>query len=479
MGLFTRLATGNRLPAATDVEFRDPAAATQNIRVQSPGMPQMPIWDGRQAIDQGYFGHVYVMRCARIIAETLGALPFRAGADPEKPADFNPDSPLARMLGPAPGGPNPTTSAYKLWIHSIVQRLLTGKMAWELDRNPGSRAVVGLWPLISAYLIPKPSGRKGVWFDGFDYRLPSGVRPLAADSVFYSWRPSPLDWREPESVLQAAKMPASVAIAADQYQFALLKNGMVATTLITTAPFADPASRRKFEDQFIAEFGGWNNAGKTVFSYTDAGQIGPDGKPVVGAGTSVQRIGMTTADAQLASIVAEAKRDICKAFGVPESMVGDASQRTYENADQEHRNYWTTTILPLAREIADDINLMLAPQLGPDVGWFDFSDVEALRPARVFAQIAPDNAVTAGLATAEDWRNDVGLPPMEGDTAPTPDVEELPAVDDTPGASGSGSSTSGGTGRSVLDEFGDRLAELDEDGLREIADVIELRHDVA
>ncbi|HEY3520505.1 MAG TPA: Nudix family hydrolase, partial [Rhodanobacteraceae bacterium] len=39
-----------------------------------------------------------------------------------------------------------------------------------------------------------------------------------------------------------------------------------------------------------------------------------------------------------------------------------------------------------------------------------------------------------GIITAEDWRNDVGLPPLPGDNAVV-EQEALPAIDDTPGGS--------------------------------------------
>lgn len=55
----------------------------------------------------------------RAVADGLARLKFRAGPDPDRPQTFNPNSPLAYLLGPAHGsttgssarrGPNPVTT---------------------------------------------------------------------------------------------------------------------------------------------------------------------------------------------------------------------------------------------------------------------------------------------------------------------------------------------------------------------------------
>jgi HK97 family phage portal protein len=445
LSLLTRLASGMRTRPEPAQGVRAPVAGTSAVQYAAAGMPMTPDWDAASAVDQGYLGHFAVYTAVRTIAETVASLPFRAGRDPNKPGEFNPDAPLARLLGPAPGGPNPTTSSRALWAWSIAQRVVTGRMGWELERKPGSREIVNVWPLVSAYLKPVPSKDRSLnYFARYEYQLPSGVVPLRADQVFYSWRPSQRDWRQPETVLEAARMPINIAVALDRYNWGLLKNGMSGRKMIVTPPFAERDEQRAWEEQFLAEMTGFDNAGKPVFAQYEPDLNEATGK-AVNASVQVIDLAQTSTDAQLMALMEYVEQAIYKALNVPESIIGDASHRTYSNAGEEYRVFWTRTMLPLLSEIADDINTYLAPQLGDEVGWFDVSGVEALRPAKVFqpepgSKLVEDQIITPGElrvlgydlpyeapAGAEDEAprpetvaDDPGIPPQEGGRAAEP-----------------------------------------------------------
>jgi HK97 family phage portal protein len=389
-------------------------AATTSSTFTSPGQPLMVDWDAQQSASVAYLGHTYVMRCVRLRAETIAALPFQAGPDPTDPSTVTANSPLARLLGPAspqqPGGPNPTTSARALWCWSIVQRIVTGRMAWEYQTDPSTKQIVGLWPLVSAALDPIPStpGSQN-WFNGFQYRTPVGVIPLTAAQVFYAWRPSIEDWRQPESVLKAAKLPIDIAMACDRYMWSLLKNGMVASKIVIAPPFAEPADRRAWEEQFFSEFAGFDNAGKTIFAEAE-NDYDSTGKLVDQANVQVVDLSMKSVDAQLLQMIDAAKSDICISLGVPKSLLGDASQRIFANSNAEYRNFWTITAVNDIAELQDDVNLILAPQVGPDVGWFDLSRVTALQPPTIFAPPALTDAINAGVITAEQAADLLNIP---------------------------------------------------------------------
>lgn len=387
-----------------DTVTRAPVAATGTTGWSSPGMPQTPRWDATNAVSLGYYGHIYAYRCARSIATTIAGLPFRAGLNADRPGAFDINAPLARLLGPPPGGPAPNVSPRRMWAWSIVNYLICGRYGWETPADPRTGRVTALWPLVAGRLKPIPTLAGTDWFSGFEYQLNANIRRLRPDQVFYAWRPSQDDWREPESVLQAAALPLSTAIALDKHMYAFMRNNMVGSKLVVTAGFEDNNMRRAFQDQFLEEMTGYDNAGRTAFAeYDDT--VGDGKVPSV----QVVDLGTKPVDAQTIEQVRELKRDICVAFGVPVSMLGDASDRTYENADQEHRNYWTGTILPLLHEITDDINMTLAPRVGSEVGWFDISQVAALRPQRLFQDTDPIELEKAGFIAKSEWRLDAHL----------------------------------------------------------------------
>lgn len=430
---------------------RAPAAGTvgpANVQYASPGSPQWVEWDGHTAVSQGYLGSVHVFRCLRKIAADLSRLAIRAGEDPDRPGTYQLDAPLAQMLGPAPRGPNPTTSGRRLIAWSVVQRLATGRMAWETETAPGTDRVVRLWPMVAPYLQPIPTvpedqqrlrypglnpmpgvgaGRRDRYWAGFQYNLPTGQVTLRAEQVFYSWSPSQLDWRQPESALQAASLPIAITRQFDRYYWALLRNDLAARKLIITPGFDEAEEREAWQEQFLSELTGVENAGRVAFAEYDEGDIRTDGQGRPMPPVQVHDLGMSSVDAQLIELAREAKQDIYKGLGVPESIVGDSSDRTFSNADAEHRNYWEGTVLPLAAELADDINIDLAPRVGDEVCWFDFSGVEALRRPK-FMQVGAVEAKNNRMIGVSEWREDVGLPPELPD-----DLEpEQPADVDLP-----------------------------------------------
>lgn len=389
------------------------SAATQPVTYAGPGTPQMPDWNGQAAIDNGYYQSVWVQRTLGAIAETIAALPFVAGMDPENPAATNPNAPLARLLGPAtpqaPGGPHNGTSSQAFLQWSIIQKLATGKMAWQYQFDPkakgptGQPAIVGLWPLVSFLLNPVPTSGGAQWFSEFRYDLPKGAMSLKANEVFYAWKKSQRDWRQPESYLQSAALPISISVAIERYSWALLQNGLVATHVITAAPLEEPDMRRAWEEQFISNFTGFDQAGKPIFAYADV----ENGK--VTDAFNVQSIAQTSQQAELLALASWVKDEILVATGVPESLIGNASQRIYANADSEYRSFWTTRVLNLVMELQDDINTQLAPQLGPEVGWFDLSRVVALQPPTPFMQPQLTDLITAGVMSVPQAQVALGV----------------------------------------------------------------------
>lgn len=419
---------------AAEPVARAPRGGVASVYYSAPGVPQVPNWDGLTAIQNGYLQSMYVMRCARLTAEKLASFPFRAGADPDKPTDYNAASPLSQLLGPAsrvsPLGPNPQWSSRQFWIWSIVQRMICGRMGWETVPPPGSNRIAALWPLVAPFIQPIPSDPNSLdpasrtrYFDGYQYSLPTGYIKYREEEVFYSWRPSQLDPRQPESVLQAAALPVSLQVGLERYMWSLAKNGMVGRTLVVTPPFEEEQEEEAFRAQFLAEFTGVGNAGKTMFATVDEDI---DGSRISAAGAgqrqSIQALKLDTSptDAQALETYQEMKAAIREAFGTPKSKLADATDSTYANAEQDDTNWIEDTIIPLGQEIADDVNTRLAPRVGDDVGWFDFT--RALKPRGIFAAIAPDNALKAGLINKNDWRNDVGLDPTDdGDEVAPPE----------------------------------------------------------
>jgi hypothetical protein len=402
-----------------------PRAATQNVGWSTPGSPQQPHWDGRTAIDNAYYQSVWVMRGIQTIADTIASLPFTCGPDIMRPNVTTPGSRLGQLLGPAntlsAGGPNPTTSSRAFWAWSITQKAATGKMAWEIQTDPATKQIVSLWPLVAFLLQPLPSPGGPSYWSSYQYQLPTGPKNLSVDQVFYAWKPSQRDWREPESLLESAGLAISISVAFERHMWNLLKNGMVAAHMVSSLPIDDSDQRRAWEESFMNQYTGFDNAGKPVFNY------GENDDGTVRDTVQITPLATTPIDGQLLQLADWAKNETLVSLGVPESLIGNASQRIYANADAEYRNFWTTRALGVVSELQDDINTNLAPKLGGDVGWFDLSRVVALQPPQAFAPPALTDMLAAGVISVQDAQDVLGVGQsgdIDSSTAPT--GEEAP-----------------------------------------------------
>jgi len=372
-------------------------------------MPMEPVWNSETAIERGYYANIFVYRCVQVTAKAIARMPIRVGADPGKPQDYRTDGVFAKLFSEPPGGPNVTTSAKKLIAWSIAQRMVCGRLAWEYDLTPDG-SIVGLWPLPAPRVKPVPVLSGARYFGSYIWTDTSGQwREMPADTVYYAWTPSANDWREPESPLQAARLDVSTHIMQNRYDYAFLRNGGVPAAMVVGPFISDDTEREGFERQFSGNFQGVDQAGKTAFAYSDTpSPLDATGNRI--PAWDVKVLGLSQRDQQALERQRDVADRICAAFGTPMSKIGDASGRTFSNAQQEDINWHRETVIPDASDFADEINMLLAPRFGSDVCWFDTSDVDALIKEQQWIAVPITDLFDRGIANAEWVADEVGIP---------------------------------------------------------------------
>lgn len=369
-------------------QIRNPRAAT----VTNVGSPSLRwrgaspnTWDAGTAIRNALYANVYVYACARARAQDLSSLPLRVGADPEKPKDFDPKHPLARLLGPAPGGPTMNISARRLIAWSLIQYDICGRMVWEIADPVRTRAdgvPIELWPVPASRITPIESDGGAQWFRGFEYEDKKGNRRnLPANRVMYHWRPGHEDFREPESLIQASGLNISIAIMQDRYDHAFLINDARPAAVVVHEEFQIKKERDSFRRQFLDTHRGVDNAGKVAF--VEATRDGATPKESL----LIQTLGLSQKDAEFIERTENQIRAICVSFATPLSRLADSSRRTFANAERETMNYWRNAIKPAGVEFAEGINVQVMPLLGDssNVCWFDTTGIPELEPPKRFA----------------------------------------------------------------------------------------------
>jgi HK97 family phage portal protein len=394
-----------------NVDVRDPRAATRTQGYASPTMPQLDEWNADQAFRLGYAMNVVAYRCVQLRARAGASVPFVAGRRMRDATTIVESSPLARLLGPPPGGPAPKLSAAKLLRWTFAQKIVTGRRAWEIESDDNDRPVA-LWPLVAGQLRAHPSQQGNEWFRLFEYGPHHDPVKFKPNEVFYGWEPSGTDFRQAESELQSARFDLSLINLCDRYSIGFLRNNAVPAAIITTTQFPDDEAKAKFLRNWSSEYSGPENAGRVALN-----EVGDDGDGPVGDSIDVKVLGLSAKDSRLMEMRKDLTHELAIALGTPFSKL-DASGRTFENADAEDRDWWENTILPDLIDLQDDINMQLAPRLGSEVGWFDLRGVRALqRRYQPVTQTVGAPELTQGLLmTINEARADYGLEPIpDGD----------------------------------------------------------------
>lgn len=422
MPVETRTHTGR------SVEVRDPRAATQQVRFVGLGQPQVPDFNAAAATRNGHDASWVVARCVEIIANDVSSSPFLAATVPGDPVRHTPGCRLARLLSPPPSGPAPKLTARRLWWWTVAQRIVTGRWGWEIEADQPEGPIDWLWPLASTDIRPVPTDGGSEWFARFEVGRPDKPRVLQPHDIVYDWQPSLDDWRDPFSMLQAAALDVSVAVMLGRYSYAFLRNGAVPAVVVVTEEHPDEGSRRRFESQWDSRYQGPENAGRTLFH-----EVG-DGEGPVADAIHIERVGISQKDAQMLQQERDALEHVAMALGVPWSRLS-ASGRTFDNAAQEDRTYWTDTVLPLTHDLADAVNLQVGERCGPERGWFDLSRVEALRPRPMFTVTDAVAGYQGRVLALNEARAPFGLPPVEGgDVIADPPTPAAPPAPPAPAA---------------------------------------------
>lgn len=389
---------------------RDPTAATQLLTYASPGVRQIPEWDADSAIREAYLSSVIVYAAVTARAKALASCSLRAVLPGKDIADHNPNAPLAKLLGPAPGGPNPNISARRLWANATTNYIVTGKFAWELEAPEGTSyatsnwAPVRIWPLIARVLDVLPSDGGMTLFKAFKYGRGDRKVILQPSQVFYTYNMSLNDSRQAGSALQALRYDILAEVMQSIYDAAFLRNDARPAGLIVHAAFEEASQRRAFEQQWDAQHRSVQNANRMAFAEFEGG----DDKTVP---FQFINLGLSQKDAQMLATQQAKVERISMGLGVPLSML-DASGRTFNNAGQEATNFWNNTVLWDIADFEDEINRNLAPRLGPEIAKFDTRHVEALKPQSRFTPVSVSDAVDRKLISAEEGRIEMGYGQM-------------------------------------------------------------------
>jgi HK97 family phage portal protein len=354
-------------------------------------------WDLGRVVTEGYERVVWVYKAIDTMGKHAARLPLEIGRGLTEDGEFEEvidDHPLLRLLN----GPkaNPLESGSQFRKRLSAQILLSKRGAFvEVTRsNRGTITRLDLLP--PDRVIPIPDD-KGEYIKHFQFTTLFGhVRELEPERVRWIREPHPTDPFSGQTPLEAAGISIELDHLSRLYNVAFIKNdarpgGIVA---VDTSSLSDKDMDR-LEARFLpgSEFAG----------HVSVVGAGPGGMNYVDLAARPREMAYEHA-------AMNSKIEILGAFGVPESVTGNASGRTFDNAEQEEYGFWVHTELGHLALISDAFAGDLG---GDDLGIrYNTSTVQALElPRRKRRQEAREE-FDKGLISIDEYRRRAGLTPF-------------------------------------------------------------------
>jgi HK97 family phage portal protein len=294
-----------------------------------PGEPYRDGWDVERGITQALDRVVWVYKSVYAIAANAASLPIGLRVGDWRIGEMQWDDPILNLLNRKP---NKTIDAFSFRFMLSSQVLLSKKGAYvEIMRNRVGD-VTSLFLHQPQYVFPIPDPQNFV--SGYSVEYPNTPKKfIEPQNMMWIRVPHPIDPYKGQTPLESA----GLAIEFDYYSRVYNRNfvindGRPGGLLVIKGDMEEEQSEeiaRRFRGTTGSNIGG---AGRvTVLSAEDASFID----------TAINQ-----RDAQYTEARLQNKEEILLAFGVPESVIGNASNRTFANADVELEVFWRETMLP-------------------------------------------------------------------------------------------------------------------------------------
>lgn len=341
-------------------------------------------WPVERAVADAYERCVWAYKAIETIATNQARLPFRLRQG-EQEVD---DHPLCRVLNRRA---NPLETGPQLRKRLSAQLLLSKRGAFlEVTKSRGGD-IVRLDLLPPGRTRPVP-GDGDVLISHYEVIGPDGTRRFVEpDRVRWVRDPHPMDPWSGVTPLEAAGLSVEQDLMSRLYNVAFLANDSRPAGVLAVDGDMDEEEMERVAERFRA---GAPEAGKLT---------------VIAGDVSYVDLATRPRDMAYEAMSKNAKVEILAAFGVPESVLGHAADRTYDNADAEAYVFWTVTMAAhlhlLATGLDDDVDDDLE-------AFFDTSSIEVLQRAEIARRAEAREEFAAGLITLDEYRELAGYPPI-------------------------------------------------------------------
>lgn len=340
-------------------------------------------WPVERAVVEGFERAIWVFKSVQSIAADSARLPFRLREDDQ----IVDDHPLYRVLN-VQANPLESGKVFRKRLSAQVLLSKRGVFVEQTFSNGGTIKRFDLLPPDRTEIIP------GTGADLIDHirltRRDGSYKNIDAEKVLWFRDPHPLDPYSGVTPLESAGMSVELDHFARLYNVSFMQNdgrpgGVLAVRKTDgSGGDIDPVQMDRLEEKF----------GKGP---TEAGKLS-----VVAGDLSYVDLAARPRDMQYGATAKNAKIEVLSAFGVSESVLGYAAERTFDNADAELYNYWTRTMPNHNDILLDGFDGNSESSLE---GFFDTSEIEVLERADRQRRQEAREEVAAGLRSIWSYVN--------------------------------------------------------------------------
>jgi HK97 family phage portal protein len=351
-------------------------------------------WDIERAYREGMQKVTWVSRCIDAIAGNQARLPVILRKD------NNPDGEIVRRKNDILDLLNSKTNEGEnsfIFRYRLSSQLLMSSRGVFIEKIRGrSGKLLALNLLPPQYTSPIPDPRTFV--SGYEVQMPTGEKiKVAKDDVIWIRRPHPIDPYLSMTPMESAGIAIEIENLSKLYNRNFLLNDGRPGGLLVLRSEIDDDDKDELRSRFR---GNINRAGSISVISSD------DGADYIDTAASPR-------DANYIEMRQLQKEEILAAFGVPESVIGNAAGRTFNNAAEELRVFWMETMMPHLEQIARGLDEL------DDKFYIDFEtgNIPILIIAKQERERYSMEEFQAGLVSINEYRSVTGRKKVESEIA--------------------------------------------------------------
>lgn len=335
--------TGSTKDLSSDSETSSKVLSVGAPIVYNPGSVGKAYKDGwnvERAYRDGVAKITWVFRAIDVIASNQARLPLQLRKGNSFDGEIVNSHPEVLDVLNSRSNVGESSYAFRKRLSSQLLMSTRGVFIEVMRNNLGKVSSLHLLPPEDTAPIP----HKTRFVSGYEVELKNGKKKvLNPENVIWIKNPHPLDPYRSVTPLEAAGVAIEIEQLAKLYNRNFLLNDGRPGGLIVLRGEIEPEDRDELESRFR---GGPRRAGSVSVISSD------DGADFVDTGSSPR-------DMAYQQMRAITKEEILAAFGVPESVIGNASGRTFSNAAEEGRVFWQETMSPHLTMIATALDALV------------------------------------------------------------------------------------------------------------------------